>query len=542
MSSPLPVGLLNVLKVSGSPAAGAADKDKDVGDGFQALLDIGLDKDPEPYTPKGKPAPKNTQDGRDVAASYVEAPSDVVVNDKPDQSDYAEYEEDIEVYVRKDTKDRSARAENDEVAPDSRPATQATDKKNLENAEETAAASSVGNDEEKNEKVTAIIRLLKASGIELPQFSQSNGVAGKLEETLAELSPELLQRLQSILQNIQAAVQNLDTGVTGKEKSEITSLFGQLVATLNKPDTDEVKIANVETLLGKLQAFSDLVSAKAANPATNFVGDTPEDAAAITKADAGSNTAVSELSADNDNKNANALSKVTNPVALAALAKNADENAPGQIQQNSSKPEGAPGAAVSNQIAARADSGSSGSGFSDNKGGNDNSQLMFGIARANPQAASSTQAGNASFSRILQQTTPQPVLEQVVFHVKSAVESGGSKIHIQLHPAELGKLDIKLEVDADGKTGITVTADNKNTLDLLQRDSRGLERALADAGLKADSGSLSFNLRGGEQEKGNDQAPSQAYRQPQLEEEPLALDLLTKSYVVNLSEGLDIKI
>ena len=30
----------------------------------------------------------------------------------------------------------------------------------------------------------------------------------------------------------------------------------------------------------------------------------------------------------------------------------------------------------------------------------------------------------------------------------------------------------------------------------MQRDSRGLERALQDAGLKTDSGSLSFNLRG----------------------------------------------
>ncbi len=30
----------------------------------------------------------------------------------------------------------------------------------------------------------------------------------------------------------------------------------------------------------------------------------------------------------------------------------------------------------------------------------------------------------------------------------------------------------------------------------MQRDARGLEKALQDAGLKTDSGSLSFNLRG----------------------------------------------
>jgi flagellar hook-length control protein FliK len=41
-----------------------------------------------------------------------------------------------------------------------------------------------------------------------------------------------------------------------------------------------------------------------------------------------------------------------------------------------------------------------------------------------------------------------------------------------------------------------VTVDNRDTLELLKSDARGLERALRDAGLKADSGNLSFSLRG----------------------------------------------
>jgi flagellar hook-length control protein FliK len=201
-------------------------------------------------------------------------------------------------------------------------------------------------------------------------------------------------------------------------------------------------------------------------------------------------------------------------------------------------------AAASSQAGVKPDAGFAGSGFSDSGAGQrDNSSLAFGLARhAAPMSAANT--SNVSFARMLQQTSQPPLLDQVMFHVKSAVDGGSSKIHIQLHPAELGKLDIKLEVDSEGKTGITVTADNKNTLDLLQRDSRGLERALADAGLKADSGSLNFNLRGDGQDK-NQQEQAQAasnYKQPAPEDEVLALDLLTKSYVVNLSEGLDIKI
>ena len=53
-----------------------------------------------------------------------------------------------------------------------------------------------------------------------------------------------------------------------------------------------------------------------------------------------------------------------------------------------------------------------------------------------------------------------------------------------------------------------VNADRPETLEALQRDARGLERALQDAGLRTDSNSLSFNLRGGHNP--NDGAPSPA--------------------------------
>jgi flagellar hook-length control protein FliK len=65
---------------------------------------------------------------------------------------------------------------------------------------------------------------------------------------------------------------------------------------------------------------------------------------------------------------------------------------------------------------------------------------------------------------------------------------------VQLHPADLGKITVKLDMSSDGKVQGTVTADNPKTLDMLQKDSRSLERALQDAGLRADSGSLQFNL------------------------------------------------
>jgi hypothetical protein len=60
----------------------------------------------------------------------------------------------------------------------------------------------------------------------------------------------------------------------------------------------------------------------------------------------------------------------------------------------------------------------------------------------------------------------------------------------------MGKITVKLDFGSDGKVQGVVTADNPKTLDLLQKDSRSLERALQDAGLRADPGSLQFNLNG----------------------------------------------
>lgn len=166
----------------------------------------------------------------------------------------------------------------------------------------------------------------------------------------------------------------------------------------------------------------------------------------------------------------------------------------------------------------------------------------------NSNAATSAPASgtpdNSPFTRALNRATPPSLPEQVVFQVKTALADGSSKISIQLDPAELGKMDIRLHVDEHGKTGVVITVENRTTLDLLQRDAQGLARALNDAGLSTDSGSLSFNLRGGEQEQGKNSQAAQTYKkaQPDEEDEELTINVLTRSYVVNLAEGLDIKI
>jgi hypothetical protein len=89
--------------------------------------------------------------------------------------------------------------------------------------------------------------------------------------------------------------------------------------------------------------------------------------------------------------------------------------------------------------------------------------------------------------------------DQVAVEIRKAAGAGKDHVRVRLNPAELGQIDISMKVRHDGTIRAIVTTDRPETFDLLQRDARGLERALQDAGLKTDSGSLSFNLRGGEQ-------------------------------------------
>jgi hypothetical protein len=92
---------------------------------------------------------------------------------------------------------------------------------------------------------------------------------------------------------------------------------------------------------------------------------------------------------------------------------------------------------------------------------------------------------------------PAPVTDRVAVEIGRAVREGRDRMSIQLHPAELGRISVHLQLADNHRVVAVISADRHDTLHLLQRDSQMLERALQDAGLNTDSGSLSFNLRGG---------------------------------------------
>ncbi|MFK7793651.1 MAG: flagellar hook-length control protein FliK [Devosiaceae bacterium] len=97
---------------------------------------------------------------------------------------------------------------------------------------------------------------------------------------------------------------------------------------------------------------------------------------------------------------------------------------------------------------------------------------------------------------------PQAAAGQAVPVAAIAVEitrqaaNGKTQFDIRLDPPELGRLNVRLEMDASGQTRTHMIVERAETLDMIATDARSLERALQQAGLKVDPGSVSFELAG----------------------------------------------
>jgi len=144
-----------------------------------------------------------------------------------------------------------------------------------------------------------------------------------------------------------------------------------------------------------------------------------------------------------------------------------------------------------------------------NNAGNNNTAgsaagLNVGALSETVAAENTTPVGSYSFASQLSAarataggTVGLPsAVDQVALQLNRSAKDGVDQMTIQLRPAEMGRIDIKLNFSTDGKVQGTVVADNPATLDLLLKDVRSLERGLQDAGFSADSGSLQFSLRG----------------------------------------------
>ncbi|MBK8174562.1 MAG: flagellar hook-length control protein FliK [Rhodospirillales bacterium] len=104
-----------------------------------------------------------------------------------------------------------------------------------------------------------------------------------------------------------------------------------------------------------------------------------------------------------------------------------------------------------------------------------------------PAGAKVGEAGNAFSVR-----TPAA---QIAEHLGKAVHDRVQRIDIALEPAALGRIEVRLDFARDGSVSATFIADRRDAFEALRADAGDLQRALADAGVKTDAGSLGFSMR-----------------------------------------------
>ena len=111
------------------------------------------------------------------------------------------------------------------------------------------------------------------------------------------------------------------------------------------------------------------------------------------------------------------------------------------------------------------------------------------------QATAQVAAPAAAPPRRLPRPSAPVPLAGVGFEITSKALAGKNHFDIRLDPPDLGRIHVHLDVDRDGNVISHMVADRTDTLDMLRRDTAGLERALQDAGLKTSDNSLQFSLR-----------------------------------------------
>ncbi|MEQ1902169.1 MAG: flagellar hook-length control protein FliK [Devosia sp.] len=132
------------------------------------------------------------------------------------------------------------------------------------------------------------------------------------------------------------------------------------------------------------------------------------------------------------------------------------------------------------------------------------------VQAATPAAVESAPAQNVATTAIAPHAAPiarglqtayQPIaaqagtVPQFAFEMVRQFHQGQSRFTIRLDPPELGRVDVKMHVDAAGNVSARLTVERAETLDMFQRDHRTLERAMAQAGLDSNKTSLEFSLR-----------------------------------------------
>ena len=118
---------------------------------------------------------------------------------------------------------------------------------------------------------------------------------------------------------------------------------------------------------------------------------------------------------------------------------------------------------------------------------------------------------------------PTP-LQMLPIEIGMQAMRGVTQFQIRLDPAELGRVDVKLEIRSNGEVHANLVVDRVETLAMLKRDASTLQYAFEQAGLKQSADGLTFSLRG-EGQHGQQRQDGQGHSQGKSTADDEALKL-----------------
>jgi flagellar hook-length control protein FliK len=162
------------------------------------------------------------------------------------------------------------------------------------------------------------------------------------------------------------------------------------------------------------------------------------------------------------------------------------------------------------------------------------------------QLASTTINSTATGSLTATAATHAVPLSGLALEIAASVKNGKSSFEIRLDPADLGRIDVRIDVDRSGQMTSHLTVEKPETLSMLQQDAPQLQRALNDAGFKTGDGGLQFSLRdqsSSGQNSGND-TNRNAQRLVISNEDAVPVTPVGRSYgrMLGSSSGVDISV
>jgi flagellar hook-length control protein FliK len=132
--------------------------------------------------------------------------------------------------------------------------------------------------------------------------------------------------------------------------------------------------------------------------------------------------------------------------------------------------------------------------------------------------------------------------------IAASVQSGKTRFELRLDPADLGRIDVRIDVTRNGQVTSHLTVEKPETLSMLRQDAPQLQQALNDAGLKTSSNGLQFSLRdqssSGQQNWQDNNQSSNAQRLVVSEDTSISASLAGQTYgrMPGVSGGVDIRV